>query len=151
MRIKLGCLVSCLLGSAFVLLAQTRITVVASEEGWVSKNHYQSLVSLDDLDRVPKWDPDAACPPLPPRRAMEKAADYCLANFDSVLKRQVLWRTKTITLRPVGGNDWIYVIELEPKENYGAIVRPMRIILLQDGTIVRPRLLEDTSAPRQVK
>ena len=139
------------LGFAAILLfnsaSYAQTNVVTRLLGSVAGRQYESIVLERDLIHQPKWRSDADSPPLAPRVAMNKAQDYAVGHYNSVLGEEVLWRTMKIVLLPVGGEDWIYVMEMIPDKNYGGMVVPMRLIVLQDGKIVEPRQVEGVHAP----
>ena len=121
----------------FSLNSYAQTNVVTRQLGRVGNTDYESVVLERDILNQPEWQENADSPPLAPRLAMNKAEDYAAGHYNSVLQRVGPWRTLRINLLPVG-KDWIYVLEMIPEQNYGAIVVPMRLIVLQDGKIIEP-------------
>lgn len=70
----------------------------------------ESIYSFDltrsALSKAPRWVPSAKSPPLSPRRAQKIA--FALVKR---LRPEVSeWRLDRITLEPIQGTDWIYLV-----------------------------------------
>jgi hypothetical protein len=143
---KLGILlISALPLSGWAPATSDETSVAVRESGWFADAEYESVALETDLALEPKWGEVAENPPLSPRTAIRSAVQYASLHFRSERLVRSSWRVTRVVLRPVGTEDWVYVIEMIPGENFLAIVRPMRIVVLMDGQVIPPRLSKPKS------
>jgi hypothetical protein len=110
-----------------------------SASGRMDQKEYQFKASEADILRTPIWKPDAAFPPLSARKAQEIAR----TEFDHLFgKMKHPWAVRETTIVDVGDGHFVYVIQLEqwPPEEACTMCDYMRIVVLMDGTVPKPRI-----------
>lgn len=110
---------------------------------------YTVSVSKDMLEKSPRWMEPDENPPISARRAIELAT----AMKDSLVKDSDSWKWKlrSASLEPIDGH-WFWEISFEGKFDGFLEGRPpnLRLVVLMDGTVVKP-LVKDDSTPKAKK
>lgn len=128
--------------SADVLPVSNETKIAAIRSGYVLGKEYVSIVSIDSLAEQTKWNPLRESVPLPIDRAVRKALDYANDswNFKNITDQHGKWDVKTVSLDRLGAtNDWVYTVEITQRGPIQGIrPAPMKLVVLLDGTVIRP-------------
>ncbi len=127
-----------------VLAAVTLITpafaqdTAASYRSEHAGKRYDFTVTHAQVQATPDWPEDADYPPLSPRKALARAR----ADLVTFLPDAGKWMHPKITLTAVGApHKWMYIVQFEGPLPPGVIDGPvdlMRVLVLMDGTAIRP-------------
>ena len=101
---------------------------------------YVVRVSNEALKESPSWKDDAENPPLSAKKAIKLANDM----KDSLVKdgKSFKWILESASLKPARGDRWYWLLNYEV-EFEGAHVGPpqnLRLIVLMDGTVIKPEV-----------
>jgi hypothetical protein len=105
----------------------------------VQSKEYKCEIAREQLLKTPVWSPKADFPPLSPRKAEEAAT----ARFRKLLKDTKGWRCSDITLdHPFEDEHWIYIVLFAPSEPHIGADDSLQIIVLMDGNVVEPKVID---------
>jgi hypothetical protein len=98
------------------------------------------------MDQTPSWVEDEDFPPLSPRAAVRSARD----GLSALVTDPENWTMNGIQLQPGGSKDkWVYVVSFwgPMSSPYGGLVPEFRMIVLLDGTAVKPEISTASTNP----
>jgi hypothetical protein len=105
---------------------------------------YDFEVTHAQVMASPDWADDAENPPLAARKALELAH----AELATLLPDAAQWKNSSITLQPlVSARKWVYLLEFHHASVGDGPVDSMRLVVLMDGTVVKPRVSSSDLVP----
>jgi hypothetical protein len=114
----------------------------------LSIGEFQSQLTSDRILSTPRWTRSQSRPPLSPGAAKRVAADmfYSLGpSSDGIVSE---WKCESITLAPLIGDCWYYVVRFSEKGRaLTGVPAYADIIVLMDGAAIQPLPYEDPVAP----
>jgi hypothetical protein len=111
--------------------------VAAGFSSYIRGERWDFNVTREALQQTPSWPEAEPSPPLPPRRAIQVAAE----QLEALVTNPERWRFSSVSLRPVGEDgSWVYVVEFAepPPRPDGGIHSSLRLVVLMNGSSVTP-------------
>jgi hypothetical protein len=88
---------------------------------------------------TPVWKPDATCPPLEPRRAIEIATK----QLHQLVKEPARWYFHEISLVDFGDHvHWVYIVSFYREYPEAVFMDNFQIPVLMNGAIVKPKVVQ---------
>jgi len=104
---------------------------------------YVVTISDDALQKSPAWAEEAENPPVSARKAI-KLAD---GMKDSLVKdsKDFKWTLRSASLQPAGAGKWFWLVyyEAEFQGVSTGIPNYLRLVVLMDGTVIKPDVKEN--------
>jgi hypothetical protein len=120
-----------------VVALQTADSDVATFSSYIRGERWDFNISLDALNETAPWPDPELSPPLPPRRAIQIAAEH----FRQLITDAERWHLKSVSLRPVWDQEhWVYLVEFEepPPRGDGGIHSSLTFVVLMNGNSIMP-------------
>ena len=113
---------------------------ISISKSLVNGKWYEHRISVENLTKVPQWNPFDEPAPLPPHKAIAISRDYLKKHNDDIDHLALGTITIDRVISKKVKNRWKYMITILDRDN---MANSFNIIVMMDGTVIEPVEISD--------